>query len=171
MNKKQPKPIIKPFAKDMAKEFFKVGIKEWIEDSDNTVCQEIVATVNLAFAAEVCMKAELGHKRDPEIKHDLNRLYNQLSSEIKNQILEKYKELSGENDDSQFCEYLKKAADSFQRARYFYEADFENEKILYVGYVLHFSTTVLMALQGVSMQDLVELTGYQFTKEDLFELL
>lgn len=83
MNKKQPKPIIKPFAKDMAKEFFKVGIKEWIEDSDNTVCQEIVATVNLAFAAEVCMKAELGHKRDPEIKHDLNRLYNQLSSEIK----------------------------------------------------------------------------------------
>lgn len=43
--------------------------------------------------------------------------------------------------------------------------------MLYVGYVLHFSTTVLMALQGVSMQDLVELTGYQFTKEDLFELL
>ena len=63
MNKKQPKPIIKPFAKDMAKEFFKVGIKERIED-DNTVCHEIVATVNLAFAAEVCMKAELGCNRD-----------------------------------------------------------------------------------------------------------
>ena len=95
MNKKQPKPIIKPFAKDMAKEFFKVGIKEWIEESGHTVCHEIVATVNLAFAAEVCMKAELGCNRDLESGHDLNHLYDQLNSEIQDQIFEKYKEFSG----------------------------------------------------------------------------
>ena len=115
MNKKQPKPIIKPFAKDMAKEFFKVGIKEWIEERDNTACHEIVATVNLAFAAEVCMKAELGCNRD--------------------------------------------------------EGDFEGEKILQTSFILNFSTAVLMALQGVSMQDIVKWIGYQPTKEDLFKLL
>lgn len=171
MNKKQPKPIIKPFAKDMAKEFFKVGIKEWIEESGHTVCHEIVATVNLAFAAEVCMKAELECNRDLESGHDLNHLYDQLNSEIQDQIFEKYKEFSGECNRNQFEKELEESGLAFEIGRYFYEGDFEEEKILQTSFILNFSTAVLMALQGVSMQDLVELTGYQFTKEDLFELL
>lgn len=171
MNKKQPKPIIKPFAKDMAKEFFKVGIKEWIEERDNTACHEIVATVNLAFAAEVCMKAELGCNRDLKTWHNLKDLYDQLNSEIRNKIFEKYEELLGECDRKQFKKELREAGLAFKIGRYFYEGDFEGEKILQTSFILNFSTAVLMALQDVSMQDIVKWIGYQPTKEDLFKLL
>lgn len=156
MNKKQPKPIIKPFAKDMAKEFFKVGIKEWIEESDNTVSHEIVATVNLAFAAEVCMKAELGCNRDLKSGHDLKHLYDQLNSEIRNQIFEKYKEFSGECNRNQFEKGLEESGLAFEIGRYFYEGDFEGEKILQTSFILDFSRAVLMALQGVSIEDIVK---------------
>ena len=117
------------------------------------------------------MEAELGCNRDLESGHDLNHLYDQLNSEIQDQIFEKYKEFSGECNRNQFEKELEESGLAFEIGRYFYEGDFEEEKILQTSFILNFSTAVLMALQGVSMQDLVELTGYQFTKEDLFELL
>ena len=45
---------------------------------------------------------------------------------------------------------------AFEIGRYFYEGDFEGEKILQTSFILDFSRAVLMALQGVSIEDIVK---------------
>ncbi len=131
-----------------AREFYKVGIQLYkdisIEVNGKNWVKLIPTIVNLSFAAELYLKSMLNGERG----HDLNHLFNGLSKEEKETIIDmtiiNYQNMSGQQIDSEtFGELLKKAKDAFYNWRYFYEMSI-------IDIDLFFLISFLKSLQALS---------------------
>lgn len=76
--------------------------------------------VNGTLACEIALKSALSIETSKKCMHYINKLYNELSDDYKNVILDKFTSSGLSPEDFQNC--LNQSSDLFVKWRYFYES-------------------------------------------------